>query len=56
MPYGSIQELPENVRDVLPKHAQDIHKAVYSSALKQHPESEDCDDNAPQEEASAGVA
>jgi len=26
MPYNSISELPDSVRDNLPKHAQEIYK------------------------------
>lgn len=36
MPYASINELPEGVRNVLPGHAQDIHKEAFNSAYEQY--------------------
>ena len=35
MPYSGISELPENVRGVLPKHAQDIYKEAFNSAYQE---------------------
>ena len=32
MPYDSIRDLPDSVKDNVPKHAQEIYKAVYNSA------------------------
>ena len=32
MPYNSISELPDSVRDNLPKHAQEIYKEAFNSA------------------------
>jgi cation transport regulator len=32
MPYNSISELPKQVRDNLPKHAQEIYKSAYNNA------------------------
>lgn len=32
MPYTTINELPEGVRNVLPPHAQDIYKEAFNSA------------------------
>jgi len=28
MPYNTLQELPESVRDNLPEHAQEIYKSA----------------------------
>ncbi len=36
MPYKTINELPESVQHVLPKHAQDIYKEAFDSAYKQY--------------------
>lgn len=36
MPYASINELPEGVKNVLPDHAQDIYKEAYNSAYDQY--------------------
>ncbi|MFW5966455.1 MAG: ChaB family protein [Persicimonas sp.] len=32
MPYRSNAELPDNVKDNLPKHAQDIYRKAFNSA------------------------
>ncbi|MFN2117846.1 MAG: ChaB family protein [Candidatus Promineifilaceae bacterium] len=36
MPYETIKELPEQVRDNLPKHAQEIYKEAYNSAWDEY--------------------
>ena len=36
MPYNTIRELPENVRDHLPKHAQEIYIAAFNSAWEEY--------------------
>lgn len=36
MPFSSISELPPGVKDNLPKHAQEIWRSAYNSALKQY--------------------
>lgn len=36
MPYDRITELPDSVRDHLPKHAQEIYKEAYNSAWKDY--------------------
>lgn len=35
MPYKSKSELPDNVQNVLPAHAQDIYKEAFNSAWDQ---------------------
>ncbi|PEN12863.1 cation transport regulator ChaB [Longibacter salinarum] len=32
MPFNRIDQLPDSVRDNLPKHAQEIYKEAYNSA------------------------
>jgi cation transport regulator len=32
MPYDSIQDLPDSVRDHLPRHAQEIYQAAFNNA------------------------
>ncbi len=32
MPYKDISDLPESVRDNVPKHAQEIYKEAFNSA------------------------
>ena len=36
MPYKNIKELPESVRNNLPKKAQEIYKEAFNSADKQY--------------------
>lgn len=36
MPYARNSELPKGVRDALPSHGQDIYRAAYNNAEKQH--------------------
>ncbi len=36
MPYNSIKDLPDNVTNVLPQHAQEIFKEAFNNALKEY--------------------
>ena len=36
MPYERITDLPESVRDNVPKHAQEIYKEAFNSAWDQY--------------------
>lgn len=56
MPYASINELPEGVRNVLPDHAQAIYKEAFNSAFEQYDESGERRDDASQEETAHKVA
>jgi cation transport regulator len=38
MPYKSINDLPDNVRGVLPKHAQEIFQEAFNSAYDEYKE------------------
>ena len=38
MPYKKLTDLPDNVTDHLPKHAQEIFRAAYNSAEEQYDE------------------
>jgi cation transport regulator len=38
MPYERITDLPESVRNNLPKHAQEIYKEAFNSAEEQYGE------------------
>lgn len=38
MPYSSIAELPDSVRDNLPEHAQEIYKEAFNSAYDDYAE------------------
>ena len=36
MPYSKKSDLPENVRKILPNHAEDIYKKTFNNALKEY--------------------
>jgi cation transport regulator len=38
MPYEKLTDLPDSVRDNLPKHAQEIYWTAYNSAEEQYDE------------------
>lgn len=56
MPYNSRDDLPENVTNVLPAHAQDIFKEAFNSAYKQYENPEDRNDNDSRENTARKVA
>lgn len=56
MPYDKITELPDSVRDNVPKHAQEIYKEAYNSAWDQYDEAEERRGDATREETAHKVA
>lgn len=36
MPYDRLSELPDGVRDHLPKHAQEIYRAAFNNAWDEY--------------------
>lgn len=40
MPYASLKDLPDQVKDNLPKHAQTIFQAAFNSAEEQYEKEE----------------
>jgi cation transport regulator len=36
MPYSKTSDLPDSVRKVLPKHAEDIYKEAFNHALEEY--------------------
>lgn len=40
MPYQQLDDLPESVKDHLPKHAQEIFRAAFNNALEEYEEEE----------------
>ena len=36
MPYNSANQLPDSVKNVLPKHAQDIYRAAFNNAYEEY--------------------
>lgn len=41
MPYQHNSELPEQVTNVLPKHAQDIYRAAFNNAFDEYKDAAD---------------
>lgn len=41
MPYKTINELPDSVRDNVPRHAQEIYQAAWNSAWEQYDHDEE---------------
>jgi cation transport regulator len=56
MPYKADAELPESVRDALPKHAQDIYRAAFNSAWDEYANSGKRRGDESREEAAHKVA
>lgn len=56
MPYKNLTDLPEAVRDNLPKHAQEIYRAAYNSAWDEYKDPSDRRDDASREEVAHRVA
>lgn len=56
MPYGKISELPDQVKENLPKHAAEIFLAAYNSAYEQYADASERDGNDSREEVAFKVA
>lgn len=56
MPYQRISDLPESVRDHLPKHAQEIYKEAFNSAWDQYADPNERRGDASREETAHKVA
>jgi glucose/arabinose dehydrogenase len=56
MPYKSISDLPDSVRDHTPKHAQEIYKEAYNNAWEQYKSPSDRQGDASREETAHKVA
>lgn len=56
MPYDKIQELPDSVKDNLPKHAQEIYMKAFNSAWEQYDKPEERRGDASREETAHKVA
>lgn len=41
MPYETLRELPEGVRNNLPKHAQEIYQAAFNNAWEEYANDEE---------------
>lgn len=56
MPYDRLSELPESVRDHLPKHAQEIYKEAFNNAWDQYKDPDKRRGDATREETAHKVA
>ena len=56
MPYDSISDLPDAVRDALPKHAQEIYLAAFNNAWQEYAKASDRRGGASREETAHKVA
>jgi cation transport regulator len=56
MPYQAREDLPDNVKHVLPPHAQDIYRAAFNHAWDEYKHEEDRQGDASREETAHRVA
>jgi cation transport regulator len=56
MPYRSREDLPDNVTNVLPAHAQDIFKEAFNNAWQQYADAEKRRGNESREDVARRVA
>lgn len=56
MPYQTLTELPDIVKENLPKHAKEIYLAAYNNAWKEYADPDDRRDDASREEVAHRVA
>ncbi len=53
MPYNKLSELPESVKNNLPKDAQEIYKEAYNSAFDEYSDPKDRKDQSSSQEETA---
>jgi cation transport regulator len=56
MPYKNLTDLPRQVKDNLPKHAQEIYQAAYNNAWDQYDKPSERRDDDTREETASKVA
>lgn len=56
MPYKSVKDLPERVRENLPEHAQEIYREAFNNAWDQYANPKDRRGDASREETAHKVA
>lgn len=56
MPYKTLEDLPERVRNVLPRHAQEIYRAAFNNAWDEYREPENRKRGGTREETAPAVA
>lgn len=55
-PYKSVDDLPESVRDNVPKHAQEIYRKAFNSAWDEYDDPEERHGDNSREETAHKVA
>lgn len=56
MPYNQINQLPDSVRDNLPKHAQEIYKEAFNNAWDEYKDPNKRRANSSREETAHKIA
>lgn len=56
MPYQNLSDLPDGVKHVLPKHAQEIYRAAFNNAWDEYARPSDRRDDTTREETAHAVA
>lgn len=56
MPYKKLSELPEQVKNALPNHGQEIYRAAYNNAWDEYKKASDRRDGSSREETAHKVA
>jgi cation transport regulator len=56
MPYKRLSDLPDSLRNNLPKHAQEIYRAAFNSAWEQYDQPEERRGGRSREETAHAVA
>ncbi len=56
MPYDKLSDLPESIKNNLPKHAQEIYKGAFNNAWDEYKDPKDRKGSASREEAAHRVA
>ncbi len=56
MPYDKLSDLPANVRDPLPKHAQEIYLAAFNNAWDEYRDPQKRDQGGSREDVARRVA
>jgi cation transport regulator len=56
MPYHRLEDLPDNVTNVLPKHAREIYRGAFNNAWEEYKDPDERRGDASREETAHKVA
>lgn len=56
MPYDNLSDLPANIKDLLPKHAQEIYLKAFNNAWQEYEDADMRREDSSQEETAYRVA